>query len=78
MDATKTEALMTARRLVRMLESAPNPLQQARTAVTTLVRAQGWRPADEKAILEVAAWLSLRPPMEAIKPRCQALLRRLV
>lgn len=77
MDATRIEALTRARRLVRTLESAPNPLQQARTAVTALVRVRGWRPEDEKAILEVAEWLSQRPPLEALRPRCQTLLRRL-
>ena len=77
MDATRLEALTTARRLIRTLESAPNPLQQAQTAVTTLVRARGWRPDEEHAILEVATWLAQRPPLEALKPRCQRLLRRL-
>jgi len=77
MDAMKTEALLTARRLVRTLDSAPNPMQQARAAVAALVRAEGWRPPEEQAILEVAEWLSRRPPLVALKPRCLALLKRL-
>jgi len=77
MDATRIEALITARRLIRTLESAPNPLQQARTAVTVLVRARGWRPEEEEAILQVAEWLAQRPPLVALRPRCQQLLQRL-
>lgn len=45
--------------------------------MTGLVRVQGWRPQDEKAILVVAARLSQGPPLTALKPRGQTLLRRL-
>lgn len=77
MDLSQGEALAQARKLVRTLGSAPNPQQQAQTAVTALMRSGPWSPAAERQILDLAAWLATRPPPTAIKPRCQAVLKAL-
>lgn len=77
MARSKTEALREARKLVRTLDSAPEPLQQAQSAVATLMRSGAWPPAAERQILDLAAWLAARPPRAAIKSRCQAVLKAL-
>ena len=77
MDAGRMEALATARKLVRTLDSAPNPQQQAQAAVAALLRAGGWSPATRRRIVELAHWLSKRPPPVALKGQCQAVLKTL-
>jgi hypothetical protein len=77
MDAACAEALAGARKLVRALGSAPDPQRQAQAAVALLLRSGPWREAAQRRILDLAAWLATRPPPEAIRPRCQAVLKAL-
>lgn len=77
MEQTRAEALAAARKLVRTLDSAPNPQRRAQAAVAALVRSGPCPPAAERQILDLAAWLADRPPPTALKARCQALLRSL-
>lgn len=77
MDMERREALTAARKLIRTLDSAPNPLQQAQAAVAALLRFGPWAPAAERQILELATWLATRPPPTAVKSRCQAVLKGL-
>jgi hypothetical protein len=77
MGLGRDEALSEARKLVRTLGSAPNPQQQAQTALTLLMRSGPWPPAAQRQILDLAAWLATRPQPAAIKPRCQAVLKAL-
>ncbi|WP_068875134.1 MULTISPECIES: hypothetical protein [unclassified Phenylobacterium] len=77
MNSESLEALTNARRLVRTLDAAPDPLRQAQAAISGLIRAKGWAPDQEHAILALAEWLAQRPPVTALKPRCQALLKTL-
>lgn len=77
MDLARAEALAAARKLVRTLDSAPDPLQQARAAVATLLRAGPWSAAAERQILDLAEWLATRPPPAALKPRCHQVLKGL-
>jgi hypothetical protein len=71
------EALTAARKLIRTLDSAPHPLQQAQAAIATLMRCGPWPAAAERGILELANWLATRPPPTALKARCQAVLKML-
>lgn len=77
MDLEKTEALTSARKLIRTLDSAPNPLAQAQTAAATLLRSGPWPPEAERKILDLAQWLATRPPPSALKARCKAILKAL-
>lgn len=77
MDLARVEALAAARKLVRTLDSAPDPLHQARAAAATLLRAGPWSATAERQILELAEWLATRPPPAALKPRCHQVLKGL-
>ncbi len=77
MDSARAEALTTARKLVRTLDAAPNPLQQAQAAVAVLLRATGWPGGHERKILELADWLAQRPPPATLKARFRSLLETL-
>lgn len=77
MNSECSEALATARRLIRTLDAAPDPLRQAQTAVAGLIRVRSWAPDRERAILALAEWLAQRPPVSALKGRCQAVLKAL-
>jgi 7,8-dihydro-6-hydroxymethylpterin-pyrophosphokinase len=77
MDGERAEALAVARKRVGTLESAPNPLRQAQTAVAGVLRTGPWGAAAERQILDLAAWLATRPPPSALKLRCQSVLRTL-
>jgi hypothetical protein len=77
MDLPPAEALSEARRLIRTLDSAPNPQQQAQSAMATLMRCSSWPPASQRKILDLAAWLATRPAPKTLKARCQALLKGL-
>lgn len=77
MDMERLEALTAARKLIRTLDSAPNPLRQAQAAVAALMRTGPWTPSAERQIRELATWLAARPPPTALKSRCQAVLKAL-
>ncbi len=77
MDLARADALTAARKLIRTLDSAPNPLQQAQAAIAGLMKSGPWAPATERRLLDLAAWLAARPPPNALKPRCQAVLKTL-
>lgn len=77
MERPRAEALAEARKLVRTLDSAPNPQRQAQAVVTALLRSGPWAPAAKRQILDLARWLADRPPPTALKARCQALLESL-
>jgi len=77
MDGEQAEALAVARKLVRTLDSAPDPLRQAQGAVAGLLRTGPWSPTAERQILDLAAWLATRPPPSGLKARCQSVLRTL-
>jgi hypothetical protein len=77
MSAGRGEALSVARKLVRTLDSAPDPRQQAQAAVSALLRESVWAPAEEKELLDLAAWLAQRPAPIALKPRLRAVLHTL-
>lgn len=77
MNSDCMEALTSARRMIRALDAAPNPLQQAQAAVGGLLRAKGWSPGQERTLRALAEWLAQRPPSTALKPRCQAALKAL-
>jgi len=77
MGAGRGEALSMARKLVRTLDSAPDPRQQAQAAISTLLRESVWAPAEQKELLDLAAWLAQRPAPMALKPRLRAMLRTL-
>jgi hypothetical protein len=77
MSFGRTDALSSARKLVRTLDSAPDPWRQAQTAVALLIKEPGWATAEERQILELANWLARRPPPSALKSRCQTMLRNL-
>lgn len=71
------EALASARKLCRMLGSAPDPQRQAQSIAAVLLRAQGWSPAAEARIVAFSEWLAARPPPTALKPQLQALIKAL-
>jgi hypothetical protein len=77
MDGARTQVLAEARKLLRALGSAPDPHRQAQAAVALLLRSGPWGAAGERQILDLASWLAERPPPEAIKPRCQSVLKAL-
>jgi hypothetical protein len=77
MDGKRNEGVAVARKLVRTLDSAPDPQRQAQVAVAGLLRCGPWDPAAERQILDLAAWLATRPPPSTLKLRCQAVLKRL-
>jgi hypothetical protein len=77
MQGERAEALAAARKLIRTLDSAPDPLRQARAAIAGLLRSGPWSPAAERQILDLAAWLAARPPPTALRARCQAVLKAL-
>ena len=77
MDLARADALSAARKLIRTLDSAPNPLQQAQAAISGLTRSGPWPPSAQGQILDLAAWLATRPPPSALKARCQSVLKTL-
>jgi hypothetical protein len=77
MDGERAVALAAARKLVRTLDSVPNPQQQAQAAIAGLLRSGPWGSAAERQILDLASWLATRPPPMALKSRCQSVLRTL-
>lgn len=77
MDLTRAEALASARKLARTLDSAPDPQAKAKAAVALLLKAGPWSAASERQVLDLAAWIATRPPPTALKPRCQAVLKSL-
>lgn len=74
---TQIEALAEAKRLVRRLGSAPDPMKEARAMVGLLLRAGPWSAAAERQILGLADWLATRPSPAALRPRCQQVLKTL-
>ena len=77
MDRLRGEALVEARKLIRTLDSAPDPQRQAQSAVAILLKSGPWGAAAERQILDLADWLATRPPPAGLKARCQATLRAL-
>lgn len=77
MNDTAPEALASARKVCRMLGSAPDPQRQAQSIAALLLRAEGWSPAGEAGIVAFSQWLATRPPPSTLKPRLQALIRSL-
>lgn len=77
MNLTRAEALVTARKLVRTLDSAPDPQRQAQAAIAALLKTDPWPPAAERQIRDLADWLAGRPSPTALKARCQTVLKTL-
>jgi hypothetical protein len=71
------EALASARKLCRLLGSAPDPQRQGQSIAAVLLRAEGWSPAAEARITAFSEWVAGRPPPTALKPRLQALIKAL-
>ena len=74
MIVSRPEALASARKHCRTLMSAPIPQVRAQALFATLVRAEGWTPAQQTLIVAFGEWLASRPPPSALKARCEALL----
>jgi hypothetical protein len=77
MDAAQAEAAAAARKLVRTLDSAPDPQRQAKAAVAALLRAGGWQPGTQQKLQALADWLAARPPPQTLKVRLQQVLKEL-
>lgn len=73
----RSEALNTARRLCRALESAPDPARQAQAIATSLLKVGGWTHAGQGQLIAFTDWLQSRPPPSSLKARCRALLTAL-
>jgi hypothetical protein len=74
---SRTEAISDARKLCRILASAPAPDARAREIYTGLSRTDGWTSAQARRIREFGVWLNGRPTQAALKARCEDLLRSL-
>lgn len=77
MSIDSSEALNTARRLCRTLDSTPDPLRQAQAIAAGLLKAQDWTSPARAQVAAFAEWLKARPPPSALKSRCKALLAAL-
>ena len=60
-----------------MFDSAPEPRRQARSICSDLARAHGWTAAEAKDIEALRVWLEELPPVAALKPRCEQVIRKL-
>lgn len=74
---THTEALITARRLLRGYAGAPDPRRQVQQLYSALTHGEGWSAEHEAEILTFGTWLHAHPSLGELKPRCEALLRKL-
>lgn len=74
MSASRQEAITTARRLKRMLASAPMPHRQARAFHAALAAAKGWSARELQEIDELAQWLDKRPSDAALRGKCDQVL----
>ena len=77
MPVSRNEALTTSKRLRRSSSSAPDPRVQARAIYTALAAADGWKPQEQQTIDALGAWLAERPSPEALRDRCEQVLRML-
>lgn len=77
MSASRLEALASAKKLCRTLDSAPSPHARAQTIFSELRKAGGWSGQEQDEIVAFGTWLSARPPPAALKARCQQLIARL-
>lgn len=73
----RTEALITARRLLRGYASAPDPRRQIQQFYSALAHGEGWSTHHEADILAFGTWLQAHPSLGELKPRCEALLGKL-
>lgn len=77
MSASRSEALMAARKRLRTFGSAPDPKKQARELYSELVRADGWTPRECAAIETFGGWLGDYPAVSELRLRCEQLLATL-
>lgn len=77
MSASRSEALMAARKRLRTFGSAPDPKQQARELYSALVRADEWTPRERSVIETFGAWLMDYPAASELRLRCEQLLATL-
>jgi uncharacterized protein YecE (DUF72 family) len=74
MTGGRGAALVDARKLLRTFNSAPNPQRQARSIYTQLSRADDLTAQERDHVEAFGAWLSERPRVSELKPRCEQLL----
>lgn len=74
---TREEALATARRTLRGYASAPDPRRQIQQVLQALAHGQGWTTDHEGQIQAFGGWLQNQPSLGELKPRCEALLKKL-
>lgn len=73
----RSEALATARKLLRGFSGAPDARQPAHKLYWELLHAEGWSKAEQARIIELGAWLQTRPDLSLLKPQCAAALAKL-
>lgn len=76
-STSRSEALGAARRLMRGFAGAPDPRRHAQQLYGVLVHAEGWSKAEQGLIVALGTWLSQRPNVGELKPRCEAALGQL-
>lgn len=77
MDLSRLEALTSAKKLCRTLDSAPSSQARAQAIFSELSRAEGWSTKEQEEIATFGRWLFTRPPPTALKARIQKLIAAL-
>lgn len=77
MSASRQQALVEARKLVRTFAAAPDSKRRAQAVLSELKRADGWPPDAQREIDATDSWLREGPPVSALEARLRGLLTRL-
>jgi hypothetical protein len=70
----RSDALATARRLMRGFKSAPDPIRQARTIHQTLAQVRGLTPVQHTLVETLGRLLDGRPNVPAVEAACRRLM----
>ena len=76
MAGTRSEHVGAARKLLRMMSSAPDPRARALEIFRELDRVEDLSTAEHAALCEMRTWLGERPAAGQLKARCEALVTR--
>jgi nitrous oxide reductase accessory protein NosL len=77
MSIGRSHTLSTARKLLRTLDSAPDPRRQARLIHSELAHGGDWTRPQREVVDAFGAWLLDLPPIADLRPRCERVLAKL-
>jgi len=77
MTISRSEALRSARKLLRTFAGAPEPRRQARAIYSALAHGDGWSAAEAVQIKALGELLDGLPPVVTLRSHCEAAIIKL-